>query len=191
MSLLLLIVLTAAPTSDPRGFSFQVPAGFDAFPGFTPNGNKLYAFGKNLGTPNAITLTIDAIDAPQAAGSPSVNCGKLMAIDRTVNSPHQEKWNGTELLGVRMVMEHMFGQVIVFCLDVPVGVTLMVSGKPENETALREAFTSTVSSISGAQEALPLPLLVAAPLSVLFLFFFVRRARAVSRRREAVPRRSA
>jgi hypothetical protein len=184
MSLLLIAVLAAAPISDPRGFTFQLPEGFSAFPGFTPAGNKLYAFGKNLGTPNAITVTIDALDAPPTPGAASVNCSKLMSIDRTVNSPLKEQWSGSELLGVRMAMEHMFGQVIVFCLDVPVqpnGVTLMVSGKPENEPALREAFNSTLSSISAPREA-SRSYLIPVALSVIFLFVFVRRIKASASR---------
>lgn len=183
--LLLALVLTAAPEpiSDPRGFTFQLPEGFGAFPGFKPAGNKLYAFGKNLGTPNAITLTLDAIDGPVTPGSSSENCGKLMAIDRTVNSPLKERWKDTELLGVRMVMTHVFGEVVVLCVDVPAGVTLMVSGKPENEPALREAFSSTLSTIAraGDSSSLEVPL-VLAPLALLLLYFARRRLRASASR---------
>lgn len=182
MSLLLLTVLAAAPVSDPRGFTFQVPEGFSAFPGFKPSGNKLYAFAKNVGTPQAVTLTIDAVEG--APGKVSENCGKLMQIDRTVNSPMSERWNGSELTGVRMVMTHMFGEVVVFCLDVPVkpnAVTLMVSGKPENEAALHQAFTSTLSSISPTAEPRSPMIPIAITASVIFLFFFVRRIRGASR----------
>jgi hypothetical protein len=181
--LLLALVLAAAPEliADPRGFTFQVPEGFGDFPGFKPAGNKLYAFGKNLGTPNAITLALDAIEGPP--GSTSQNCGKLMAIDRTVNSPLKERWNGTELVGVRMLMTQMFGEVVVFCLDVPVGVTLMVSGKPENEPALREAFTSTLASISTPRESSSLEVpLALAPLVLVLLYFVRRRLRASASR---------
>jgi hypothetical protein len=184
-SLLLLTVLTAAPISDARGFTFQPPEGFSAFPGFTPSGNKLYAFGKNVGTPQAIALTIDAVEGPVTPGKPSENCGKLMSIDRTVNSPLKEQWNGTELLGVRMVMTQMFGEIVVFCLDVPVkpnSVTLMVSGKTANEAALREAFSATLSSISAPEERRSFVIPLAAMLSVIFLFFFVRRIRGPASR---------
>lgn len=186
MPLLLLTVLTAAPISDARGFTFQVPEGFSEFPGFKPTGNKLYAFGKDVGTPQAIALTIDAVETPVTAGQPSAACGKLMKIDRTVNSPMKEQWQGTELVGVRMVMTQMFGEIVIFCLDVPVkpnGVTLMVSGKPENEAALRDAFTATLASISTPREEsrrFVIPL--AALLSVIFLFVFVRRIRGPASR---------
>lgn len=183
MALLLLTVLAAAPISDPRGFIFQVPEGFSAFPGFTPNGNKLYAFGKHLGTPNAITLTLDAIDGPVTPGKSSENCGKLMAIDRTVNSPLKERWKDTELLGVRMLMTHVFGEVVVFCLDVPAGVTLMVSGKPENEPALRDAFSATLASITTDREASSLEVpLALAPLALVLLYFLRRRLTASASR---------
>jgi hypothetical protein len=188
MSLLLVtLILAAEPVSDPRGFTFQVPEGFSAFPGFTPAGNKLYAFGKNLGTLEAITLTLDAVEGPATPGGPSVNCGKLMQIDRTVGAPMTERWNGAELTGVRMVMTHGFGEVVVRCLDVPVkpsGVTLMVSGKPANEPALEDAFRKTLASISEAKApgSSPPLLWVAAPLSAIFLFVFVRRLRGSASR---------
>ena len=185
MPLLLLTVLAGTPISDSRGFTFQLPEGFSAFPGFTPNGNKLYAFGKNLGTPDAITLAIDGLDATPKG--PSENCSKLMSFDRTVNSPLKEQWNGTELLGVRMVMEQMFGKIVVLCLDVPLqpkSVTLMVSGKPDNEAAVHEAFTQTLASLSGDEEPRhsPWPIVLATSLSVIFLFFFVRRIRGSASR---------
>jgi hypothetical protein len=73
-----------------------------------------------------------------------------------------------------MVMEHMFGQVIVFCLDVPVGVTLMVSGKPENEAALREALTSTLASIEPPVRHSPIPMLIGLLATALFLYLVAR-----------------
>lgn len=186
--LLLTLMLAAAPIAASRGFSFQVPDGFGPFPGFTPKGNKLYAYGRNLGSPEAITLTLDAAEGPVTPGGPSESCRKLMqSIDRTVGSPLKEQWNGTELLGMRMVMTHVFGEVVVLCADVPVkpaGVTLMVSGKAANEPALRETFTSVLSSISTAEEPRPFPvaLVVAGIVSVLFLFVFVRRVRGSASR---------
>ncbi len=102
MSLLLALLLTASPGTqvvvDPGGFQFAVPAGFDTFPGFQPTEKKLYAFGKNLGTPNAITVTIDLVDGPVTGGTVSASCGALMnSIDRTIGKPTQERWRDVEL----------------------------------------------------------------------------------------------
>ena len=153
MSTLLIAMLLAAggPVEDPRGFHFEVPAGFEAFPGFKPTGNKLYAFGKDLGTPGAITLTLDVLDGPAVAGTASRSCGALLnSIDRTVGTPVKESWQGAELSGLRMVMTHVFGEVLVLCVDLPVspnGISVMVSGKPENEAGLREAFNAVLGSL--------------------------------------------
>lgn len=190
MSLLLALLLTASPDArvivDPGGFQFTVPAGFDAFPGFTPTEKKLYAFGKNLGTPDAITLTIDLVDAPVKAGNVSASCGALMnSIDRTVGKPTQEKWRGTELIGLRMLMTHVFGEVLVFCVDVPgapKGLSLMVSGKVGNEAALREVFVAVLSSIdepsSGGGAARFLPHVVIGVVLLVLGFLRLRRRSA-------------
>ncbi len=141
---------------DPRGFHLTVPDGFEAFPGFKPTANKLYAFGKNLGTPEAVTLTIDVLDGPATAGAVSKSCGALMnSIDRTIGKPITEKWGTVELNGLRMVMTHVFGEVVVFCVDVPVtpnAISVMVSGKPANEAVLQETFRSVVqSTVAGGE----------------------------------------
>lgn len=157
--LLLVVALSALPTADPRGFQFTVPGGFEPFPDFQPTATKLYAFGKNLGTPDAVTLTLDVLDGPVVAGSASRSCGALLnAIDRTVGKPITEHWKNTELSGLRMVMTHPFGEVLVFCVDVPIapnGISLMVSGKPANEAALKQAFEDTLSSLENKSPAKP------------------------------------
>lgn len=163
MSTLVLALFIAAAgeprvVEDPRGFRFTVPQGFEPFPGFKPTTTKLYAFGKNLGTPGALTLTLDVLDGPATKGA-SRSCGALAnSIERTVSSPSPEQWNGGlaprgedgELSGARLVMTHVFGEVLVFCVDVPVlpnGLSLMISGKPENEAILHETFRATLASI--------------------------------------------
>jgi hypothetical protein len=189
MSLLLALVLTASPVvEDPRGFHFTVPEGFEAFPGFVANEKKLYAFGKNLGTAEAITVTLDLVEGPATAGTPSASCGALMnSIDRTLGSGTQEQWRGATLVGLRMLMTHVFGEVLVLCVDVPMapkGLSLMVSGKPGHEAALRETFNAMLSSISPVERGFPFsPVeLLAAIVAVLFPAWFVRRVRASASR---------
>jgi hypothetical protein len=145
------LILTAGTVEDPRGFQFDIPPGFEPFPNFKPTATKLYAYGKNLGTPDAVTFTIDALEGPVTAGQPSKSCGLLMkSIDRTVGVETSESWNGTTLSGARLTMTHVFGEVLVLCLDVPVspnGLSFMVSGKPANEAALRETFRAVLGSL--------------------------------------------
>ncbi|MDP1823371.1 MAG: hypothetical protein Q8L48_09020 [Archangium sp.] len=150
-TLMLALLIAAAPVvEDRRGFTFTVPAGFEPFPGFKPTATKLYAFGKNLGTPGALTLTIDVLDGPATPGA-SRSCATLAnSFERTVSSPSLETWLGQELSGARLVMTHVFGEVLVFCVDVPVlpnGLSVMISGKPGNEAILRETFRATLASI--------------------------------------------
>lgn len=160
MSTLVLALLIAAAgeprvVEDPRGFRFTVPPGFESFPGFKPTTTKLYAFGKNLGTPHALTLTLDVLDGPATKGA-SRSCSALAnSIERTVSSPSPESWRHEDLSGARMVMTHVFGEVLVFCVDVPVlpnGLSLMLSGKPENEAILHETFSATLASIHAGEE---------------------------------------
>ena len=150
-ALFLSLVLQAATVADPRGFQFTLPEGFTPFPNFQPTGFKLHAYGKNLGTPDAITLTIDLVDGPVTAGQPSLTCGLLLnSIDRTVGKPITQRWQALELSGLRMLMTHTFGEVVVLCLDVPIapnGLTVMVSGKPSNEAALQQTFEGVLSSL--------------------------------------------
>jgi hypothetical protein len=148
--MLLALMLAAAPViQDPRGFHFTVPEGFEPFPGFRPTATKLYAYGKNLGTPDAITITIDGLQGPANVGS--MSCGELMhSIDRTVGTPHLEKWGSTELSGLRMLMTHVFGEVLVLCVDVPLtpnAISVRVSGKPDNEALLHQTFEAVLSSL--------------------------------------------
>ncbi len=177
--LLLVLALSALPTADPHGFQFTVPGGFEPFPNFQPTATKLHAFGKNLGTPDAVTLTLDVLDGPVVAGSASRSCGALLnAIDRTVGKPITEPWHGSELSGLRMVMTHPFGEVLVFCVDVPIapnGISLMVSGKPANEVALKQAFEDTLSSLGNTSAARPFWL--GAPIALIIVIAVVRRRR--------------
>lgn len=162
MSTLMLALLIAAAgdsrtVEDPRGFTFTVPRGFEPFPGFKPTPTKLYAFGRDLGTPQALTLTLDVLDGPATPGA-SRSCATLAnSIERTVSAPSPESWRGEELGGARMVMTHVFGEVLVFCVDVPVlpnGLSLMISGKPGNEPILHENFRATLASIHAGGERL-------------------------------------
>ena len=188
--LLLALVLTAAPVvQDPRGFHFTVPEGFEAFPNFRPTSTKLYAFGKDLGTPDAIALTIDALEGPAGVGSPS--CNALMhSIERTIGTPHFEKWGGSELGGLRMLMTHIWGEVLVLCVDVPLtpnGVSVKVSGKPDKEAGLHQTFSAVVASMStepaGTGGRLPLAL-GAIALSLVAAALLSRRLR-----NQAAPRK--
>lgn len=192
MSLLLALVLTAASDArvieDPRGFRFTVPAGFDDFPGFKPTEKKLYAFGRDLGTTDAITVTIELVDGPATAGTASASCGALMSsIDRTVGTGTQESWRGENLVGLRMLMTHVFGEVLVLCVDVPMtprGLSLMVSGKPSNEPALREVFNAVLASSSPPSSRMGFSWVevLAAIVAVLFPVWFIRRVRASASR---------
>ena len=177
--LLLVLALSALPTADPHGFQFTVPGGFEPFPNFQPTATKLYAFGKNLGTPDAVTLTLDVLDGPALAGSASQSCKALLnAIDRTVGKPITESWHGTQLSGLRMVMTHPFGEVLVFCVDVPIapnGISLMVSGKPANEAALKQGFEDTLSSLGNTSPAKPFWL--GAPVALIIVIAAARRRR--------------
>lgn len=159
MSTLVLALFIAAAgeprvVEDPRGFRFTVPRGFEPFPGFKPTTTKLHAFGKNLGTPDALTLTIDALEGPATPGA-SRSCGALAnSIERTVSSPSPESWRHEDLSGARMMMTHVFGDVLVFCVDVPVkpnGLSVMISGKPQNEAILHETFRATLASIEAGR----------------------------------------
>lgn len=157
MFALLLSLVVTAPSAeprqvdDPRGFHFTVPAGFEPFPGFQPTATRLYAFGKNLGTPEAVILALDVVDGPLTAGAPSRSCGALMnSIDRTVGKPITEPWQGAELSGLRMLMTQIFGEIVVYCVDVPVlpsALSLKVSGKPTNEALLHDTFQSVLASL--------------------------------------------
>lgn len=173
----LLLLVLAVPAAaedidDARGFQVSVPAGFVPFPGFVPtasNGGpgKLYAYGKDLGSPHAVIVALDALDGPTIAGEPSRSCQKLLTeIARTVGRPITERWNGNQLSGLRMLMTHGFGEVLVFCVDVPIepnALSVMVSGKPQNEVLLQETFRSllgTLKARSTASRAAPSGLLV-------------------------------
>ena len=181
-TLLLTLMLTASGVvEDPRGFSFTLPEGFEPFPGFKPTQTKLYAYGKNLGTPGALTLTIDVLEGPTPPGA-SRSCGALLnSIDRTVGTPITLNWQGTELSGLKMVMTHVFGEVLVYCVDVPVlpnGLSVVVSGKPENAEVLAETFDGVLASLSGRVVHSPgiiFVLLAAVLLVGLVVFFRLRR----------------
>ena len=130
MFALVLCLLAATPSTeprdvtDPRGFHFTVPAGFEPFPGFKPTATKLYAFGKNVGTPDAMVLAIDLLDVPATAGAPSRSCGELMnSMGRTVGKPITAHWQGQELSGLRLVLTQMFGEIVVYCVDLPCSPT--------------------------------------------------------------------
>ena len=160
-TLVLALMVTAATEAhvvgDPRGFHFTVPAGFESFPKFQPTATKLYAFGKNLGTPEAVTLTIDVLEGPTRPDGPSRSCGALLnSIDRTIGSPLVEQWRGDKLNGLRMLMTHVFGEVLVFCVDVPVSpnaLSVMVSGKPGNEPLLHDVFTALLASLATGEQS--------------------------------------
>lgn len=177
--LLLVLALSALPTADPHGFQFTVPDRFEPFPDFQPTATKLYAFGKNLGTPEAVTLTLDLLDGPVIAGTASRSCGALLnAIDRTMGKPITAHWQTTELSGLRMVMTHPFGEVLVVCVDVPIahqGLSLMVSGKPGNEAAVQQAFDETLSSLQNKSPASPFWL--GAPVALIIITAVVLRRR--------------
>lgn len=142
---------------DGRGFGFEVPDGFEPFPGFertpAPAGpGKLYAFGKALGSPSAVVVALDAVAGVQPGTTGSPSCQQLaLDIARTTAAPLVESWNGQELTGLRMVMSHAFGEVLVFCVDVPLtpdAVSVRVSGKPANEVLLRETFRSLLATVA-------------------------------------------
>jgi hypothetical protein len=170
MFALILSLLAATPSAEPRvvgdeHVSFSVPAGFEPFPGFKPTATKLYAFGKNVGTPDAMVLAIDRLEGPTTAGAPSRSCGALMnSMDRTVGKPITEPWQGQELHGLRLVLTQMFGEVVVYCVDVPLepnaALSLMVSGKPSNEALIHETFQSALSSLGPPVRESPVPMLV-------------------------------
>ena len=177
--LLLVLALSASPISDPRGFQFTVPDGFEPFPNFQPTATKLYAFGKNLGTPDAVTLTIDLLDGPVIPGTASRSCGALLnAIDRTVGKPITQRWQSNELSGLHMVMTHTFGEVVVLCVDVPItpnGLSVMVSGKPANEPALQQSFEGILSSFEKEKPGAQLWLGAAAVLIIVIAVLWRRR----------------
>jgi len=179
--LLCALVLHASVVMDPRGFRFAVPDGFEPFPNFQPTATKLYAFGKNLGTPEAVTLTVDLLDGPVTPGQPSRSCGLLLnSINRTVGKPLTQSWQGSELNGLRMLMTHTFGEVVVLCLDVPIaptGLSVMVSGKPANEAALQQTFEAVLSSLENSRPRSSLPFAVAAVITVILLGLGLRRSR--------------
>ena len=151
-TLVLALVIAGSTVEDPRGFHFTVPVGFEAFPNFQPTATKLYAFGKNLGTPDAVTITIDVLEGPTLSGASSRSCGALLnSINRTIGSPLVEKWRGAELNGLRMLMTHVFGEVLVFCVDLPVSpnaLSVMVSGKPANEPLLHDTLSALLGSLT-------------------------------------------
>ncbi len=194
-SLLLAMVLAGAGDSrvieDPRGFHFTVPEGFEPFPQFQPTATKLYAYGKNLGSPAAVTFTIDVLDGPTTAGAVSQSCRALMNdMNRTVGTPFHETWKRAELSGVHMVMTHTFGEVVVLCVDVPVtprALSVMVSGKPANEPALQETFRAVLSSLDVGR---PLEGGMAAPAGLGAVLVVAGLAAWFLRRRRAHAKRS-
>lgn len=178
-ALLCALVLHASVVVDPRGFRFAVPDGFEPFPNFQATATRLYAYGKHLGTPDAITLTVDLLDGPVTPGQASRSCGLLLnSIDRTVGKPITQTWQGSELSGLRMLMTHPFGEVVVLCLDVPIspsGLSVRVSGKPANEAALQQAFDAVLSSLENSRSRSPLPFVGAAVITVILLGLGLRR----------------
>lgn len=189
MSTLLLALMLTASVDDPRGFHFAVPGGFEPFPGFQPTATaerpgKLYAFARDLGTPDAVVIAIDVLEGPSTAGAASRSCGALMhSIDRTVGKPIAQRWQGEELSGLRMVMTHAFGEVVVYCVDVPLlpnALSVMVSGKPAHEAFLLETFHAVLGSLAGprAEEPFNTPLLVVFALVIAGFLVLGWRARA-------------
>lgn len=166
----LLLVLALA---DPHGFQFTVPEGFEPFPNFQPTATRLYAYGKNLGTPGAVTFTIDLVEGPVVAGEASRSCGALLNdINRTVGKPITQPWQGRDLSGLRMLMTHTFGEVVVLCVDVPIapnGLSVMVSGRPDNEAALQQTFEAVLSSLENPTPGNALPFVGAGLIVVISL----------------------
>lgn len=154
-ALVLALLFSAAPEgrliTDPRGFHFTLPPGFEPFPGFQPTDTKLYAFGTHLGTPQAAILAIDLLEGPTAPGAASRSCGELLnSMDRTVGRPITEPWQGRDLSGLRMTMTQLFGEIAVYCVDVPLtprALSLKVSGKPANEAFLHDTFRAVLGSM--------------------------------------------